>query len=1022
MASFQHCKMQSSETFLRIGILILTSAVLSATPADAQEEATLKVLQLDHAERADMGRDSLHHWGLDLLEDSYYEVEVRQLGVDVVVRIVDPGGTKRGEFDSPTGEYGTERARWVTERGNGGAWQITIAPFEGSTGLYEIEWISARPATLKDRLVVQADSLRARAVELGAEETEAAISLIEQAVVLLEEALGPDDLDIAPLLDELAFLFQSLADYERAETQLQRSLDISKKALGSENPEISERINNLARLLELMGDYDGAETLYNSALDIRKRRLGPSNVDVARSLNNLGSLYYRMGAYEQAESHFESSREILETIDPRSPELAATLNNLAHVYLIKGDYRRAGPLFEHAHEIRRAIFPPDDPEVANSLQSRALLYRLIGNFGLSETYYKDALKILEAAQPRALPVIAAALNEYAFLYSSMGEYTRAEQLFERSLAIRIEVLGPDHPEVAMSLDNLAGLRLAVGDPDSAVSFLARSVEIHEHLASDVLPALSEKRKRQFLDLISEQTEGIVSLHAEYAMDNPAAEELALETILRRKGRVLDATAVQTATMRERLDPEGRRVFEELRRVQAQSAYLSLRGLGGDDPAVYRRTTTELREEMERLDEELASRSAAFRIERAPVIIGAVKAALEQGTALVEIVQYRPFIAAGDGSWGNPHYAVYVLHPNGEIGSANLGETARIDDAVSNLRLVLASSSSNSSQAIQGLYELVVAPVLSLVGDVHHLLVSPDGALNLVPLAALHDAEGRLLIEDYTITYLTSGRDLLRLDLGPASRTGPKIVADPVYSAPEGAQAVPVVSAVEGEQSKGRGILSGDLSNKVWERLPGTAEEAASLRRILPEAEIRVELEATESYIKFLEAPQILHLATHGFFLPNQSKPEHVGGFPGESSLVRSGLVLVGANNFQGGSGEDGYLTALEVSGLDLWGTELVVLSACETGLGDVTNGEGVYGLRRAIVLAGAESQITSLWDVDDGATRDLMVAYYKRLMSGEGRSEALRQVQLEMFSDPARSHPYYWAGFIPIGDWKPLGE
>jgi CHAT domain-containing protein len=139
----------------------------------------------------------------------------------------------------------------------------------------------------------------------------------------------------------------------------------------------------------------------------------------------------------------------------------------------------------------------------------------------------------------------------------------------------------------------------------------------------------------------------------------------------------------------------------------------------------------------------------------------------------------------------------------------------------------------------------------------------------------------------------------------------------------------------------------------------------------------------------------------------------------ESPLLRSGLALAGANRLADGE-DDGILTALELAGLDLTGTQLLVLSACETGLGDVKRGEGVYGLRRAALLAGAEAQLVSLWKVADEATRRLMEAYYRRLLAGEGRSEALRQVQLEMLRDPALAHPYYWASFIPIGAWGPL--
>jgi CHAT domain-containing protein len=216
-------------------------------------------------------------------------------------------------------------------------------------------------------------------------------------------------------------------------------------------------------------------------------------------------------------------------------------------------------------------------------------------------------------------------------------------------------------------------------------------------------------------------------------------------------------------------------------------------------------------------------------------------------------------------------------------------------------------------------------------------------------------------------------------------------------------------------------------------LPGTGLEAAALQSMLPGARVYTGAEATEAQLKAVRGPSILHVATHGFFLRTQARPATAArpysivapqsagtASEREEALVRSGLALAGVNQRSSGDGEDGLLTALEVTGLDLWGTRMVVLSACETGVGEPRNGEGVYGLRRALVLAGSESQVMSLWRVPDIATRDLMVAYYQRLRAREGRADALRQVQLAMLhGDRTRVHPFYWAGFIESGDWRP---
>ncbi|MBD0326125.1 MAG: CHAT domain-containing protein, partial [Pyrinomonadaceae bacterium] len=230
----------------------------------------------------------------------------------------------------------------------------------------------------------------------------------------------------------------------------------------------------------------------------------------------------------------------------------------------------------------------------------------------------------------------------------------------------------------------------------------------------------------------------------------------------------------------------------------------------------------------------------------------------------------------------------------------------------------------------------------------------------------------------------------------------------------------------------KGRRSGELSQINWPPLIGTAQEAAALKHILNDAQVLTGEQANEAALKRIEGPRILHIATHGFFLPDESQKKRAGGpsvvadsiqtraSKSENPLLRSGLILAGANRQQSGPGEDGVLTALEAAGLDLWSTKLVVLSACETGVGEIRNGDGVYGLRRALVLAGAESELMSLWQVSDRETRELMVEYYKRLQKGEGRTAALRQVQLWMLRRRRSAHPYYWASFIPVGDWRSL--
>lgn len=259
-----------------------------------------------------------------------------------------------------------------------------------------------------------------------------------------------------------------------------------------------------------------------------------------------------------------------------------------------------------------------------------------------------------------------------------------------------------------------------------------------------------------------------------------------------------------------------------------------------------------------------------------------------------------------------------------------------------------------------------------------------------------------------------------------SRSQPVIVANPDYDKPGLNQTSPTRS------TDNRGLI--DPLEQTFAPLPASAKEAEAIAPMLPGVKLLTGSMATENALKQLQSPNILHIATHGFFHTDVEPPyvdtstilpdtrsAQPNVRPLENPLLRSGLALAGAN-LNESSNQDGILTALEAAGLNLLGTKLLVLSACETGLGDVKNGEGVYGLRRALAIAGAESQLISLWAVNDYGTNKLMVSYYQRLIANTARSEALRQTQLEMLSHPTYQHPYFWAAFVPSGDWTPLNN
>jgi CHAT domain-containing protein len=454
-------------------------------------------------------------------------------------------------------------------------------------------------------------------------------------------------------------------------------------------------------------------------------------------------------------------------------------------------------------------------------------------------------------------------------------------------------------------------------------------------------------------------------------------------------------------------------------VRAQVARLVLSGSQGTTPAQHQDHIKSLEAQIEQLEAEISRYSSEFRAQSQPISVSAIQSAIPTGAALVEFYIYRPFNARytkPSEEFGKPRYVAYVIRAASATWWVDLGEAAAIDRAVGAWRTALRDPNrADAKRLARALDQQLMQPVRKLLGNTRNLLLSPDGALNLIPFGALVDEQNRHLIESYSFTYLTSGRDLLRLQAQSPSRQGPVVVANPLFDLGKSAQPGPLVS----ESGEPRRSL--EFSQASFDPLPGTAIEGRTLGAVLPGARLLTGVEATEAAIKQIRGPSILHVATHGFFLPDETWSLDANRTMfSEDPLLRSGLILAGANQRQSGGREDGILTASEVAALDLWGTKLVVLSACDTGLGDVRNGQGVYGLRRALVLAGAQSQVMSLWEVADRPTRELMVDYYKGLQEGQGRSEALRNVQLRMLRSRDRRHPYYWAAFIESGEWANL--
>jgi len=885
----------------------------------------------------------------------------------------------------------------------------------------------------------------------------AAAEILERILTIRERALGLQHPDTAQTASDLAKVYYNTGNYDRAAQLFERAVAVREKVLSPDHPLVAESLYNLASIYVVKDDLVKPEPMFQRVLAIQEKSPGPDSLDVASTLNSLATLYENRGDRQRAEPLFLRALSIREKqLGERHRLVAISLNNLARLYFANRDYTRAEPLYRRALEIREKLLGPDHPDVAVPLNNLATLYYEKGEFAKAASLYERALAILEKSLGASHPALTNTLVNLASVYRHQRDFKLAGPMLKRAVEIAEKSLGKDHPSVASALHASALFEEARGNPQAAVRWQARCNDIRERNLALVLAVGSEAQKLLYLNTLADETDVTLSLHLRDALADAQAASLALNALLQRKGRVLDAMSGGIETLRRRASPEDRALIEQLSGGRAQLASLVLNGPNQITPEQHAERVGQLEGQLEQLEAAVSTRSAPFRAQSQPVSVERVRQAIPADAALIEFVAYRPFDVTGRTnaeSFGQLNYAAYVMTNDGAAKWAKLGDARTVERAVERFRAALAAPASrNFRRAGRTLDEIVMRPVRRLAGAKRHLFISPDGALNLIPFGALVDERNRYLVQSYLISYLTSGRDLLRLQEHAPSRQQPVVIANPAFDRIN--NAARVAESAQTEQSE-RGLRSADFRQARFTPLAGTAAEAKELGKLLEGVKILTGPQATEAAAKKVAGPSVLHVATHGFFLAAQRKPDSPeagrglslgagGASPArdENPLLRSGLALAGVNQQQSGEGEDGVLTSLEVTGLDLWGTQLVVLSACETGVGNVKNGEGVYGLRRALVLAGAESQVMSLWRVSDTATRDLMIAYYKRLKAGGGRAGALREVHLAMSTGAGRSqsskargiggelklndrsrdlsHPFYWASFIQSGEWKRL--
>jgi CHAT domain-containing protein/Tfp pilus assembly protein PilF len=919
--------------------------------------------------------------------------------------------------------------------------------------------------------------------------------LQKEALDIRKSLLGEQHPDYTISMTNLVALYKGMGDYARAEPLQKQAPEIYKLVLGEQHPLYARSLNNLAFLYSSMGDYARAEPLLEQALEINKSVLGERHPSYATNINNLALLYYHMSDYARAEPLFKQALDIRKAVlGEQDPDYATSLNNLAFLHSHIGDYARAEPLFKQALHIRSSVLGKQHPDCAQSLNNLALLYSDIGDYARAEPLFKQALNIRSSVLGEQHPDYATSLNNLASLYSNMGNYARAKPLYKQALEINKSVLGEQHPLYATSLHNLASLYQSMGDYAGAEPLFKQAVRIQRDQWNATATVQSARQQncnqsaqRFYLD---SRLSNSVSMRSSDA--GAAAGDL-----WQWKGAV---TARQQAYRRVAGNPKLAPLFAELQSVTRQLSVAS--GQIPNPPAtsapkvkhnafrkkrgVWQQRVAGLTRRREDLEQQIAADSEEFRRITEPLTTDILQSLLPQGTAFIDFLKYSHATPAPNPKSRTNYeqrYLAVVVAGDGPVRLVGLGSSELIRDAITAFRGPLAGQrggQKEASQAAQDLREMLWLPVEKHLAGIKTVIISPDTALGTLPFAALPGREpASYLIEDYTLVSIPFA-NLLRTLSDPREKSksqGLLVMGDVDYDSAGPSNTEPVdanLLALASEQGRfGRTRVD---QTEQWASLSGFRGElnivqSLHQQRFGSEAAVKVLSEAAATEASFLQqAPKFstLHLITHGFF--SDPKVKSIGqaetktdglttGTKGPDPFFNkwlpgllSGLVMAGANKPSDDPEDmnDGILRASEIEASSMQGVDLVVLSACETGLGTVAGGEGLTGLQRAFQIAGARSVVASLWKVNDRATQELMKRFYTNLwVKKMSKVEALRQAQLWMLRNPdklktlgvenptlrgkgklpkvierseksksARTDPFYWAAFQLSGDWR----
>jgi len=871
---------------------------------------------------------------------------------------------------------------------------------------------------------------------------ERALPLHEKSLAVIEKNLGDMHPTTAIALNNLAANLNDMHHYTESITLHEKALAIREKSLGPEHTDTVQSIINIALTSKNNGNYLKSISLLERALVIREKALGPSHPDTAGVLSSLGVVYMDMGNYIKALSLYERQLAILEkALGAEHPNTATAMSQLAGVYNGMGNYAKALALEERNYRICDKTLGPEHHNTLTALENQSSLNVSISNYSKAQSLITRVLAIREKTLAPDDPKIIHSLNIQAAIYVGMASYKNAVKIHERVLAICEKTYGSEHPNTAAALGNLGSLQQKAGNYSQASKLLEKALKIEErilgpehpdtlkgykalaltrYLSGCDLPLVREPLSKVFsardrlldrLLLMEEETRlSWQKQDLDYEMVDLLRSEQRTQYILRTKSVVLDSLLEDQKAMKGlgSGSPEMRDLISA--RLRLGKLAFSMKQEDQDEVALLQSQINAI------LCNTAGQRVKIGRVrESATITPDTVATTLPQGSMLVEFVQFSDPKIEGAAA---RCYGALILGRDGDSKFVRIDDAASIDDSIRSLREAILKGDEKALIDQQKLLsEKLWIPVAKTLPDAtRKLFIGADGQLNFLSFAALPAPDGGFLAEHFDIAYVGSGRDLAR-KVTPSDSKSIALFADPVFD-----------RAIKQFSTNALALRSGEVDafgKIVLPPLPGTKAEEAAVENVARSAgwspQPNLGEAANKSAVENLKSPGILHLATHGFYLNTlpengaegvrgmkvMEAPELLGSktapMPKIDPMHASGIALTGAQSTlkawsEGrvpNPSEDGILTAEEVGALNLEGTWLVTLSACETGVGEARSGEGVFGLRRAFMIAGAQNLLMTLWPVSDEVTPKIMADFYKEALATHDAAGSLARVQRE---------------------------